>query len=243
MNFFLRGFSRSCINTTFYWPEFSCLLDCGPFSSLYGLEAEHIFISHSHTDHINGLINLLYLKFCKNHFYKITIYAPEETCIYINKLLEFNKKNGDIHILPDVEIIPFTHETIHIKNNIYCHPVKTFHRCESTGFMFTAGKDIILIYTSDTTSEILNNPDLYKTRYLLIESTYLEEEYIERARERGHIALPELNYFSEKFKGEKIYLTHFSESYKINEIYNATGKMKFNFLFEPVGLKLEEPGF
>jgi len=235
----LQGFSRSCISSSFYWPEEKILLDCGPFASLYGAEAKDIFISHYHTDHVNGILNLLYIKFCRNIFDKINIYAPPGTCDYVNKIIAQYNDSNHLHFSPEIQIIPVGEEKIKLSSNIYVYPLKTFHRCESLGFAFIKGKDILLAYTSDTGSPVLENPCLEEARFLMIESTYLEEEYIERARLRGHIALPELDKFISRFKGEKIYLTHFLESYKRRDIYNAIKNMKFNFLLEPAGLTLD----
>ena len=234
----LYGFSRSCLSTSFYWPETEILLDCGPFAPLYGVEAKYIFISHLHPDHTGGLINLLYMKFCRKKLHKLHIYAPEKTCCYLKELISITDKT-DIHALPEVNIIPLE-ERVKILNNIYCQPLETFHRCESTGFSFIKGKEVIFSYTSDTNSRVLENPCLIESRTLMIESTYLEEEDIEKAFSRGHIALPELNKFTKKFRGEKIYLNHFLESYKSQDIYKALRDIKFNFLLEPAGLELEK---
>jgi len=212
------------------------LLDCGPFASLYGIDGKYIFISHSHSDHISGLLNLLYMKYYRNKLQNLKIYAPPDTCLYISELISLSFNKGVINSCSEIEIKPFLN-TIQIKD-ILCHPLKTFHRCESTGFVFTTGEEILLTYTSDTNSDILTHPYVTNAKHLMIETTYLEKENISKAYARGHMALPELNNFVHKFKGEKIYPFHFLEAYKTDDIYSAIKKMKLSFLFKPVGLTI-----
>jgi ribonuclease BN (tRNA processing enzyme) len=234
---FISGFSRSCVSTCFYWPEADVLLDAGPFASIYGLNASYIFISHCHSDHISGILNLLYIKYYRNKLQGVKIYALPDTCKYIKDVLSISFQKGVINSF-DIEINPLTDEGIKIKNNIYCYPLPTYHRCESMGFTFIKGKTVELTYTSDTNSTVLSHPCVIDAKHLIIETTYLEKKDIEKANSRGHIALPELENFVHKFKGEKIYPVHFLEAYNTVDIYNAIKNMKFNFLFKPIGLTL-----
>ena len=66
----LRGFSIAALRTNFFIKELSIMLD-GGLSANYS--PDHIFITHSHTDHI---ANLPFHLYSAKENSKIQIYAP-----------------------------------------------------------------------------------------------------------------------------------------------------------------------
>jgi|GEM_PF-1872457 len=229
----LTGFSRSALSTSFYIKEWETLLDCGPLASLFGINARFLLISHYHPDHISGFTSLLHLKACRDKIYPIEVYAPSNTIPYLENFYAFLPPSALPY--PKVNFHPINQCSFSLSKELTVIPFPTIHRSESTGFLLQLNGKPILAYTSDTRPEVLEKiPILASTSYILIESTYIEPEKLERAQKYGHTTLVELSKFSEKFKGEKILLHHFQESYTTQEIWEAIQKLKFPFLFQPV---------
>jgi len=78
----LRGFSIAALRTNFYIKELSVMLDGGLSANL---SPEHIFITHSHSDHI---ANLPFHLYSVKPDSQIQIYAPQESCTRVNDYLQ-----------------------------------------------------------------------------------------------------------------------------------------------------------
>ncbi len=77
----------------------------------------------------------------------------------------------------------------------------------------------ILCYLGDTTINVFeSNPKLEEYSIILVECTYLEEDYIQKAKDNSHICWFELKPWINKYQNTKFILIHFSLRYKDSEI-------------------------
>jgi len=91
----LRGFSLAALRTNFYIPELGVMLD-GGLSASYA--PEHIFITHTHSDHIASLPFHLYSS-SENRI--IQIYAPEESCPNLSTMIKSITDINENYINPE----------------------------------------------------------------------------------------------------------------------------------------------
>jgi ribonuclease Z len=64
-----------------------------------------------------------------------------------------------------------------------------------------------------------NNPELYESKVLVLECTFLDErKSLEASRAGCHIHLDEILERAEQFKNETLVLMHFSQLYKPREV-------------------------
>lgn len=80
----ITGFSRAAYRTGFYIPELQILLDAGP-QSISHTNPKHIFITHTHGDHIAALPFTMIVDSNANH--KFQLYAPEEAEYHLRKFI------------------------------------------------------------------------------------------------------------------------------------------------------------
>ncbi len=199
-------------------------------------ELKHIFISHSHTDHILGLI-WIFKKIgraaisgeIKN---KINIYCNDvvyESIIGVSKyILSENLVAGvlkvvNFHILKDedeIEIngIKYTFFDIHAKGT------KQF------GFEFTINQKRIMFLGDETLK-----PDLYSrvenSDYVMHEAFCLDsEENIFHAYEKNHSTAKSASETMNKLNVKNLILYHTEESHgsKRKELYEKEGSQNFN---------------
>mmetsp|Transcript_5778 Transcript_5778/g.5972 ORF Transcript_5778/g.5972 Transcript_5778/m.5972 type:complete len:369 (-) Transcript_5778:56-1162(-) len=78
----LTGFSRAAYRTGFYIPELDIMLDAGPQNFNH---PSHIFITHTHGDHIASLPFTLIGDENGNRF--LQLYAPKQAEIYLRKYI------------------------------------------------------------------------------------------------------------------------------------------------------------
>jgi len=95
----IRGFSRSAYRTGFYIPELNIMLDAGPQNFN---KPKHIFITHTHIDHIACLPLTMIGEECGNHIFNI--YAPLSSHTYIHNYI---KAMFDVNSMGDVNISPW----------------------------------------------------------------------------------------------------------------------------------------
>ena len=248
----ITGYSRSCLSTHLYLEKHRLLLDAGPLTCYTrdAVEATTILITHLHHDHWTGLISLLGLKKCRDHFDPVHVYAPRSSFWFLKSLLMELKYRRVLSILlsPDPESLgPLENrvpvalhpldvdETIDAGDGMQISTFNSSHSCEGLGFKLSTKRDgeegwtRLLTYTGDTSIEALDE-DVLSSPVLITECTYLESDKNQRAIERGHMSLDNIVDVESRFKGQNILLMHFKGNYKEDEIRKAIGSREFSRL-------------
>jgi ribonuclease BN (tRNA processing enzyme) len=206
------------LRTTSFLVDDDILIDAGTGVADLSIEAmmaiDHIFVTHSHLDHI-ACIPLLVDTVIGTREKHITVHATRETWQILKDHI-FNWK-----IWPDFSVIPnetspfLRHEEICLGETVELGrrkitPVPANHTVPAVGFQLDSGK-ASLVFTGDTTScdalwDTLNRID--NLRYLIIETAFGDSE-AELARLSHHfypsLLLQELS----KLRGEpEVLITH-----------------------------------
>ncbi|ARF11780.1 beta-lactamase superfamily domain [Klosneuvirus KNV1] len=134
----LRGFSIAALRTNFYVKELGVMLD-GGLSAEYS--PDHIFITHSHTDHIASLPFHMYATKPNS---KIQIYCPEDSCHNIDKMIKsmININNELPNIdnnNPYYDLIPVKEGSFYltIRNRKFrIEVIKCYHTISCVGYGF-----------------------------------------------------------------------------------------------------------
>ena len=207
--------------STSYLINNKIMVDCGQsvvnslinndFESKTLDKLEHLFITHTHSDHINGLESLLYYKSIKNNFKFIenfTIYGTEEVLNYYKSLaFSQNPLEGGAYYQP------FTFKLLHKNYNssilvedcsLHVNYIKAYHMngtLNALSFIFVNLHDVEnkIIITGDIDNiNKLISPNLINKKTLLF-------------HDMGWTGLP---------KVENKYKFHPTE----NEVFNYYGK-------------------
>lgn len=134
----LRGFSIAALRTNFYIKELGVMLD-GGLSAEYS--PDHIFITHSHTDHIASLPFHMYSTKPES---KIQIYCPEDSCKNLDKMIKSMLNiNNDIpnmdNINPLYDLIPVKEGSFYLtlrNRKFRIEVIKCYHTISCLGFGF-----------------------------------------------------------------------------------------------------------
>jgi ribonuclease BN (tRNA processing enzyme) len=195
-------------------------------------EIEHIFVTHSHLDHIAYIPLLLdSVSFSRNR--PLTIYATCET-LYILKQNIFNWKIWpDFSEIPDVQNSVMRYQPIMVGETIDLNgrsitPVPANHTVPAVGFHLDSGR-ASLVFSGDTTIndalwDVVNN--IRNLRYLIIETAFSDSD-MDVAILSKHLCPSLLGRELTKLKREiKLFITHLKpgEAEQImQEIKNLAG--------------------
>jgi ribonuclease BN (tRNA processing enzyme) len=175
---------------------------------------DHIFISHSHLDHI-ACMPMMIDSVWMTRDRPITIYAIAET-VEILKQHIFNWKIWpDFSEIPNAQTPAMRFQVIQLGQTIEINgrritPVPANHVVPAVGYHLDSGK-ASLVYTADTTSNdelwtVVNQ--IENLRYLIIESAFSNHEK-ELAVLSKHLCPDLLEVEMTKFKRQvEIYITH-----------------------------------
>ena len=157
----VSGYSRSAFRTGFYVNGLNILLDAGPQCFK---KPEHIFITHSHADHIANLPLTLISEENENHTYNI--YCPKKAILkikkYILSLFEATSLCDEIpfHKWFNLFEIEDNNENLHIKSNkntLEIEIIKCDHRIPTVSYGFgLKKKKLIPKYLHLSGKEIAN---------------------------------------------------------------------------------------
>ena len=176
-------------------------------------EIERIFITHAHTDHINGL-----RVFLKKH--PVTVYLTE-------KMLQ--------EIDFEIEKVCFIDEDITI-DDLLVTPIKTSHdTADSNGYIFTSNNKS-LVYITDTGYIHMKNYHRLKDKNMyILESNHdvtmlMEGKYPYHLKQRilgdkGHLSNKDSAYYLSQFVTENteyIVLAHLSEDNNTPDVARET---------------------
>lgn len=244
----LRGVSLGGVYTSIFCPELNAVFDVGiaPRSSS---AADFIFLSHGHVDHVGALSSLLGIRALVGKKKPPKVFLPQEIEAPILRALEamtelqrydlavdtVAMKAGDLAPMRgDLQVRAFlTHHVVPSLGFSLVRHIKKLKE-EFRGLpgqeiaeLKRAGKDLFnvverteLSYCTDTLIQALdNNPELYRSRVLVLECTFLDERKpIKLARAGCHIHLDEIIERAERFENESLVLMHFSQLYKPAEV-------------------------
>ena len=84
----------------------------------------------------------------------------------------------------------------------------------------------LLAYPGDCGADIFEAaPELFEARVLLIECSFVRPEDVSRAREYEHLHLQDFLDRAGLFRNEVVVLTHFSQRYPAEEIFEALTRL------------------
>lgn len=249
----IEGFSASAFATYIGIKEIDVLFDIGHCPPHF-IRYNNLIISHGHQDHLLSVTRYIGLR-NMNNMSPANIYLPAVQKKNVESLLKIwskieNRRNYKVHLHPvqDGEI----HE---INEKYYFKAFKTPHSFDSLGYIIYEkrkklkpelvglspaeliakkknGEEIEyfkhipqICYTGDSTEEIIENPDIQKARYLILEATFLSENHLEAADDKAHIHLNHILEFLHNTQNEFVILTHFSMRYHRKEARELIKKM------------------
>ena len=224
------------------------VIDAGNLITPLGEKAkyiDHIFLSHSHLDHIIDIFFLI------DNFYEyrkkpIKIYGLKDTLNSIKEhLLNWNiwPDFSEIELmntaLKSIELIEIEVNQIYRVNGFEFKPIKTNHTTGSCGYVIKNSSNNLIFITSDTyTSENIIN-ELNKNlaiKTLLIEISF-PSRFDKLAKDSKHLTPQLLKDELEKINRDDIdiYINHIKPNYEQEikeEFYNYKLKDKIKFLYD-----------
>ena len=244
----IRGVSLGGVYTSLMIPEWKVLLDVGiPVRSF--ARAHHLFLSHAHVDHAGSLPSLLGIRALNQHKQPLRVYLPAEIAEQLQRVLTamsgLQRHPLDILAVPmkpgQVERL---RSDLYVRAFRTLHPVPSLgyqflRRIEKLrpdyrhlpgaeiGRRRQAGDDIFdvterleLAFATDTLAKVLdNNPELYQSKVLILECTFLDQrKSLVAARAGCHIHLDELIERADEFQNQHLVLMHFSQIYSPAEV-------------------------
>lgn len=244
----VRGVSLGGVYTSLYVPELDALFDVG-IPARSSAAANFIFLSHGHVDHLGALCSHLGIRALTGKSSPPTLYLPAEIEADVQESLRAMTRiqrydlsvravpmsPGDVAAMRgDILVRALrTHHGVPSLGYSLVRQIKKL-REEFLGLpgheiatRKRAGEDLFRVeerteisYCTDTLIQVLdNNPELYESKVLVLECTFLDErKTLEATRAGCHIHLDEILERAEHFKNERIVLMHFSQLYKPREV-------------------------
>ncbi|MFN8673380.1 MAG: MBL fold metallo-hydrolase [Candidatus Sericytochromatia bacterium] len=240
-NISIEGVSRSTIETYFHIKELKLSFDIGkcPF---HLTTVPNVFLSHMHGDHAIGIYYYIsHRNLAKMEAGKI--YLPEEAVketenviksyaslemanryyelIGLTKNQEFDYGRDYVvktfetdHRVPSLGYIFYTKKN-KLKNEFINLPQKEIITLKNKGVEITNTiYEPFITYLGDSTIKPLDEFDfIKKSKYLIMECTFLTDEHYDQAEERKHIHIKNIIDRADEFENKYIILTHFSMRY------------------------------
>ncbi len=249
----LQGVSLGGVYTSIFAPDLNALFDVG-ISARSAAAADFLFISHGHADHIGAIVSHLGTRALMGKLKPPTVFLPEEIEEALHDMLKATSRlhgyemtvktvamqPGDVaRMRGDIEVHAFrTHHRVpslgfslvrkirKLRNEFLGLPGPEIAQRKRAGEdLFRVEERTEISYATDTLIQVLdNNPQLYKSRILILECTFLDTRKSLQATRAGcHVHLDELLERSHLFENEALVLMHFSQLYNpetVREILN-----------------------
>lgn len=246
--FTVKGLSIGGVYTALAVPELGVGLDVGLAPrSLAGVR--HLFLSHGHVDHSGALATLMGVRGLIGVRPRLKLYLPAEIVEPIQQALaamtslqRYDLSVDAVPMQPGDEVA--MHSDLSVRAFRTLHPVPSLGyqflrkvkklRPELHGAPGVEierrrreGEDVLqeterleVAYATDTLAKVLDRePDLYRSRLLILECTFLDDRKpIEEAWAGCHIHLDDLLERADLFQNEHLVLMHFSQIYRPDEI-------------------------
>jgi len=253
----LIGYSRGAFKTGLLLAPFNIFLDAGICSQY---EPSVILITHGHADHIGELYSILIANSRKEKVQIISSNTLiKQVSYYLNSMATMSKGSPCTYNKWIPISIVDSHQ-LHINNKlIEIDAYKMDHTIDTIGFGISEirnklkvqyqGKtqqELVEIKKIDSLMEPIKFPLLFfggDTGYMalehlpfdiypviVIEATYLNSEHIDKAREKKHLIISDLEMYFERYTTTQFILIHFSCIYKIDDIkeYQKVYEEKYN---------------
>ena len=265
-NYKFEGGSEGGVSTSVFFLPLKWLFDMG-YQNIRNLQADRIFLSHSHLDHSMSLPYYLSQRTFRGKK-KTEVYVPKNSYHSWKKIIDLYSAMENFEY--NYNLNPVESEQSFLLENDYTVKIhKTYHRVDSVGYtvlkktkklkqeycscssqeivelkkknksIFKEIQNPILSFSGDTKIEyVLENELVQNSKILFLECTYIDHiRTIEQTREWGHIHLDEIVKNIHFFKNEKVVLMHFSKRYK-NHYIKEIFQKKLNFAKEKFHLFL-----
>jgi ribonuclease Z len=253
----LIGYSRGAFKTGLCLAPFDIFLDAGICSHI---EPSVILLTHGHADHIGELYSILIANTRKDKVQIITSsYLIKQISYYLNSMATMSKgspctynKWSPINILDKHQLV-INNKLIEIDSYKMDHTIDTIGfgiseirnklkeeyigkskeeliQIKKTTPLMESVKFPLLFFGGDTGYKIIESLPFDVYPVIIIESTYLNPEHEEKARQKKHLIITDLETYFEKYQYTQFVLIHFSCIYKIDEIkeYQKIYETKYN---------------
>ena len=209
-----------------------------------------VFLTHGHMDHALGLPHLLSMRAgSRSDPLEIFCPAPIESALdgFLRAASRLDERDFDfrlrglepgdrVEVAPDLAVGSFA--TDHVVDGLGYHLLRTRRRlredlrdepreriielCRAGETVEEAREEIWLSCTGDTSAAVFERvPELFHSRVLVIECTFLDREHAARARRFKHVHLDDLVAVRERFTNEALVLYHLSRRHRPAELLAA----------------------
>jgi len=244
----VRGISLGGVETCMQVPQLDLMFDVGRCARTQA-STPRLFMTHAHGDHTGGLIGMLNCRTLTQIKQPLEAYAPAHICdglrtavtayesiqghpyrwnltpVEAGQVIALSR-NREVRAFRSVHVIPCLGYTVVERVQKLRDEFKVLEGQEIARRKL-AGEDLfdtlerpILSFPGDTTIKVLDQqPHLYQSRVLLLETTYIDDRRtVKQCREHGHIHLDEVLERADLFNNEHLVFTHFSQAYSPPEI-------------------------
>lgn len=218
-NISFEGYSIAGVASSIKWSNTDMLFDIGIYDSRF-LHTKHLFLSHTHGDHVTGIFQLIADRCLHSIKDTLFIYVPKEVKEeFKSLLLAYNKIT---QITPRYEVVGVSNgEEIDINSKYRVKFINVTHTVPSIGFIVyekrkalkkeykdLTGQEIaslsnkgivvneekiinLVTYIGDSTYQTLyDHPEAGWSKVLFVEATYIDD--FDRAKKGGHTELHHL---------------------------------------------------